>query len=334
MIEGGRNSRVYQVDLTDKTKAVAKFYPGKEWDGRDRLETEYTSLAFVRDNGIPSVPRPIAIDRDNGCAIYEFIDGQRVEGSEITQYDIDQTTDFLVALKNISSFPGATELPLAGDSGLSAKAVYNSISNRLERLTTVDKDYPNYSVLQGFIDTECIPFLNRTMDWLQSRFEVLDTSFESEVDTQFQMLSPSDFGYHNVLRRDDGQLVFIDFEYFGWDDPAKLTSDFLLHPANDLAPEWKIRVLDRMTQGFSEDKNLKTRVGTLFPLIGLKWTLLLLNEFVPEHMARRRFSISSDSELTPNNRFIEFDLQTRQLGLAKEILRRSIFEFENFPYRN
>ena len=29
-------------------------------------------------------------------------------------------------------------------------------------------------------------------------------------------------------------LVFVDFEYFGWDDPAKTIVDFLQHPAMDM----------------------------------------------------------------------------------------------------
>ena len=47
-------------------------------------------------------------------------------------------------------------------------------------------------------------------------------------------LSPSDFGLHNALRTKDGQLRFIDFEYFGWDDPVKLVSDTAIQPGSSL----------------------------------------------------------------------------------------------------
>ena len=43
-------------------------------------------------------------------------------------------------------------------------------------------------------------------------------------------LSPSDFGFHNALVDDDGQVTFLDFEYAGRDDPAKLVSDFFCQP--------------------------------------------------------------------------------------------------------
>ena len=50
------------------------------------------------------------------------------------------------------------------------------------------------------------------------------------LDTQESVLSPSDFGFHNALLGPDGKLCFIDFEYAGWDDPAKLICDFFCQP--------------------------------------------------------------------------------------------------------
>ena len=44
------------------------------------------------------------------------------------------------------------------------------------------------------------------------------------------ILSPSDFGFHNTLLASDGALKFFDFEYAGWDDPAKTAADFLRQP--------------------------------------------------------------------------------------------------------
>ena len=52
-------------------------------------------------------------------------------------------------------------------------------------------------------------------------------SFERDIDSAERTLSPSDFGFHNALKRSDGRIVFLDFEYFGWDDPAKMTAEEL-----------------------------------------------------------------------------------------------------------
>src|ERR1700680_1391707 len=42
-------------------------------------------------------------------------------------------------------------------------------------------------------------------------------AFDAELPQEWRSLVPSDFGFHNSLRRPDGSLAFLDFEYFGWD---------------------------------------------------------------------------------------------------------------------
>ena len=51
-------------------------------------------------------------------------------------------------------------------------------------------------------------------------------------------LSPSDFGFHNSILDDNGRYYFLDFEYSGWDDPAKMVSDFFLQPAVSVSFEY------------------------------------------------------------------------------------------------
>ena len=53
-------------------------------------------------------------------------------------------------------------------------------------------------------------------------------SWEQELLEQYRTLSPSDFGFHNALRTPAGTMVFLDFEYFGWDDPAKTGFGFFV----------------------------------------------------------------------------------------------------------
>jgi len=42
-------------------------------------------------------------------------------------------------------------------------------------------------------------------------------------------ISPSDFGFHNAIMTSDQHIRFLDFEYAGWDDPAKMVGDFSLN---------------------------------------------------------------------------------------------------------
>ena len=43
------------------------------------------------------------------------------------------------------------------------------------------------------------------------------------------ILSPSDFGFHNIVKKKQ-KLYFFDFEYSGVDDPVKLICDYICQP--------------------------------------------------------------------------------------------------------
>ena len=56
------------------------------------------------------------------------------------------------------------------------------------------------------------------------------------------------------------EITSIDFEYFGWDDPVKLTADFLWHPAMELDPEIAVEWEKAMTDLFYGDPDFKKRL--------------------------------------------------------------------------
>src|SRR5204863_7644652 len=91
---------------------------------------------------------------------------------------------------------------------------------------------------------------------------------------------------HNALRGPAG-LTFLDFEYFGWDDPVKLTCDFLLHPGMQLAESLKQRFFAAVMPVYGADPAFAPRLSLLYPLFAARWCLILLNEFLPERWANR-----------------------------------------------
>jgi len=149
-------------------------------------------------------------------------------------------------------------------------------------------------------------------------------SFVSELPYEERTLSPSDFGFHNALRRSNGQIIFLDFEYFGWDDPAKMISDFLLHPAMELREDLRRRFVVNILSRFEDHRYLDKRVEIVYPLFGLKWCLIFLNEFVPEHLLRRGFASGSDLDKS--------NVQAKQLSKARRMLYRIRKDYEYFPY--
>ena len=66
------------------------------------------------------------------------------------------------------------------------------------------------------------------------RSKKISNLYLNPIKNKLEILSPSDFGFHNSLKTKKDQIIFFDFEYFGKDDPVKLAADFLLHPGMTL----------------------------------------------------------------------------------------------------
>ena len=320
-IGGGRNSRVYQVAAGDSQRYVVKVYFRHESDERDRLGVEFSSLSFLWEHGVRCIPRPIAIHWDFGCAVYEYVEGMRIASPDVTADDVAAAVQFLATLTRLSRDHESRKLPCASEACFSALAVVENVEQRLSRLQCVAEQHP---VLGEFLDLELVPMMSEIIRWCHTGFERQDLPWEAEIGLSERTLSPSDFGFHNGLRRNRTEIVFLDFEYFGWDDPAKMVSDFLLHPAMELSMGLKRQFVTGILSAHNRD--LKKRVEYLYPLFGLKWCLILLNEFLPEHLLRRGLAKGHEVNRTA--------LQFEQLVKARGMLHRLKSEHGRFPYCN
>jgi len=324
-IGGGRNSQIYRLTCGRSATYAGKLYFRHGSDDRDRLDVEFSSLQFLWENRIRCIPQPIGADREHGYAVYEYVDGRKISAPEVTDSDIDYAVQFLARLKQLKSRKKSWNFPPASEACFSVQAIVNNIELRLNRLSAIQNGGAQYQALHKFLANNLTPAYTEIIKWCQSTLSQSEISFAADLGPEERMLSPSDFGFHNALRRSDGRIIFLDFEYFGWDDPAKMVSDFLLHPAMELSAEHKRRFLSGILNRFGDCRYLDRRVESVYPLFGLKWCLILLNEFIPEELLRRGFA--SKSELNIN------DLQTAQLSKARIMLSRIRRDYENFPYR-
>ena len=309
-VRSGRNSRVFRLKADDSTHYACKFY-----FGIDRLRTEFSGLNFLWENGERAVPRPLVADEGVACAIYEHIDGSPVLRST-EESDIEQAVAFLMRLRSYADRDGSDLLPPAAEACFSVEAIMTNIRSRLSRLIEVQDEH---QLLRSFLQNEFAPTLMEIEDSLGTGGLALDT----ELERQERTLSPSDFGFHNAIRRPDGEIAFVDFEYFGWDDPAKLISDFLLHPAMQLSDVLKRRYFEGTVAGFQEFGPVVRRLQNVYPLFALKWCMILLNEFLPEQLERREFAIEQLQD--------RGESQSMQLQKARKMLSKVNNEFR-FPY--
>lgn len=267
-VTGGANSRVYRAETPDGPRAV-KLYPAGGGDTRDRLGAETGAIAFLTRHGVDCVPPLVAVDRSQGMAAFGWIEGSPV--GPAGPADTEAALGFLRTLDGLRDAQGAGAMPEASEACLSLGELTRQIRQRLARLLAVP-DTPR--------------------DFLKEVDQILatigDDTADGNLPPPLRTLSPSDFGFHNALRRPDGRLVFLDFEYFGWDDPVKLTADTLLHPGMMLTDAAKRRFADGALALYgARDPGFGGRLAQLMPLYALRWCMIVLNEFLPERWEHR-----------------------------------------------
>ena len=277
----GGNNRVFRLEMAEGPPLALKHYPS---DGRDRLGQEYEALSFLSRHGVTSTPRPIAKDVDASCALYQWFDGAAAV-LRSQPGDADQLADFLIDLQKLRHADGARRLRNASASIFSPDAAVAQYQQRLDGLRQASADHPD---LRAFIDGSLVPGTALAIGHLRRRYADLGLDPAADLAPAHRALSPSDFGLHNALRGDDGRLRFIDFEYFGWDDPVKLVSDTAIHPGSNLPQDHANRLIERLSRAFEAgDDAFAIRRDVLYPVFGAIWCLIILNAYLPESRSRR-----------------------------------------------
>jgi hypothetical protein len=318
----GRNNQVYEFKDKNHTRYIAKFYYRHPCDPRDRLNTEFGGLRFLWANGMRCIPKPILASKEHGCAVYGYIDGETITPLGITDADIHQAAQFLVDLKTLSQAIGSNLLPSASEACFSAQDILTNIEFRRKALLSLPWLSRAEETLFDFLQHEFSPGFNVLTSWAKSKLVESGNAMAAELPYRDRTLSPSDFGFHNALRMSDGHIVFLDFEYFGWDDPVKMIADFLLHPGMQLGAHLRKEFMRSLFDAFGDEKALRARLKIYYPLLGLNWCLILLNEFDPEHRRRRSFSKRNSLPIG--------EIKNRQLEKAKRMFSSIMQYYAHF----
>ena len=304
----GRNSRVFRVAAGREVFAL-KLFPPPAGDGRDRRAAEVEALRLMQACGIADVARVIAADPARHGALLSWLDGAPIAAPN--DADIDAAAAFLAALHALrSTGPARAFGRPAAEACLSGREVARQIDARLATLLALDAAEP---ALGRFLHAEFGPALAASLARAERAFTAAGLDFATPLPQEQQSLVPADFGFHNCLRGADGRLKFVDFEYFGWDDPVKLTADMLHHPGTPLATPQAARLRAAAQRIYGDDPAFAPRLAALFPLFGLRWVLILLNEFLPARWDRRVAAGDTES----------WDAaKARQLARARDLLAR------------
>jgi hypothetical protein len=294
-LPGGGNNRVYRVE-TAAGPLVLKEYFRHPSDPRDRLGAEQAFSRFAWDHGIRALPQPLCCDREAGLGLYEFIDGRKLAPGEVTAAHVDQAAAFLTAVNDHRRDSRAGALPTASEACFSLAEHVACVDRRMARLASIESESDQHRQAMAIASERILPA------WHQVRAAVTDRGrpLNARLADENRLISPSDFGFHNCLATPAG-LKFIDFEYAGWDDPAKTVCDFFCQPAVPVPREHFERFLAAVVATVG-DASLRDRVNLLLPVYELKWCCIMLNEFLPEGDGRRAFAGVGESRDTQRQR--------------------------------
>jgi hypothetical protein len=242
-------------------------------NGVARLKRERIALEMLADSGCGDVPRLVAVQSEPPAVVLSYVPGNAIH--RIMRRDAAAAVAFLDRVRDCAPGAEIRNLPNAWEACFSGAEVETQIRSRLQRLQRVAI---TGSKLAAFLSERLTHRLARAATHAQNR---MGASWNRDLCPTLRYPSPSDFGFHNALRRHGG-LVFLDFEYFGWDDPVKLLCDMLWHPGMTL-PRWARETFhDAAIRRADKDPGFADRFAALYPLYGLRWATILLNPFLPE----------------------------------------------------
>ena len=293
-LAGGRNNQVYKVEFDDRPPLILKAYFTDDRDQRDRLGAEWAFLSLAESRRIATTPRPIARDLGRKCALLSFTSGRKLAAEEVAWDHVAQATDFIIALN--AGAPMASTFAPASEACFSLAQHVATIDRRVLRLQNHQPDGPSAADFARFVTRDLTPSWNAIRSELSSDFARAGWNLDVELALDQQWISPSDFGFHNALCDADGRLGFLDFEYAGRDDPAKLICDFFCQPDIPVPGQFLSPMLSRLRAAGVCDAALPLRVTSLMKAYRIKWICILLNEFLSEGLARRQFSNDATAE--------------------------------------
>jgi hypothetical protein len=279
-LTGGRNNRVFLLERAGAAPLVLKRYHHDPRDTRDRLGAEWAFLRYAWDDcGLHCVPPPLAAEATTHSALYGFVPGGRIAAAGASH--VSAAADFVARLNLPAARDAAARLAPGSEACFSMAAHAQTVARRVARLAGgLDPEAPHARAAAALVQQRLVPL------WAQ-----IERGLPRDESATPWCVSPSDFGFHNALADAAGGLVWLDFEYAGRDDPAKLVCDFFCQPEVPAPGALYAGFRDAVLGALALDAAThRARCDALLPAYRVKWACIMLNDFLATDAARRSFA--------------------------------------------
>jgi hypothetical protein len=290
ILTGGKNNQTYSVCLKSREKFVVKKYFQHCNDLRDRQSSESLFLNYAGQVAKCYVPKIYASDKSSCLSLIEFIAGTSINMESVKRREIATAISFINELNKASSKSQSVFMKEASEACFSMEDHINRVDGRVNAL---------YQVLRDELNSEPSLFIRKLANfWDQLKNDIFRKAqayglkLNLNLPIEDRCISPSDFGFHNAIRAENTSIKFIDFEYAGWDDPAKLVGDFFNQVAVPVPKKHFIYFVESISNNFSDSQSFKKRAELLMPVYQVKWCCIVLNIYLSTDLRRRLFSDS------------------------------------------
>jgi thiamine kinase-like enzyme len=282
-LEHKGNNQLFEIQSQGK-KYLLKAYSQMHMDNWARGKSEFNAVSYLWGRGFREIPRPIAFNEGDNVAIYSYEPGKTLEPGEVKEKDIANVANFLSRLHCL----GNEEKKLFGPASsacLSLSEYSNVFDRRFARISAFSADTPLLEKASEFVNGKVHSLIQSLKSDISSRRAITDN-----LPLEEQVLTPADFGFHNVLVSSD-KYTFVDFEYFGRDDPVRQILDFLHHDKSaGIKREMKELFVKTYREYAKPAAGFEERLKLVDPLIGMTWVLIYLNVLSNDYLKHLRFS--------------------------------------------
>ncbi|MDC0253257.1 hypothetical protein OAK75_00065 [Bacteriovoracales bacterium] len=284
------NNRITKLSFGDKTEIIKSYFITKG-EKKERGLLEFSACKILWENNIKNIPRPIKFNPKLNVALYDYIEGDQIEAHNIPSNDLVKAmSTFIEQSKSIYRTNNLENYFEAADSRQSFRDYTDIIDSRFNSIINGSSQNSLFSHVTNFLQKKVLPLKEIIFKNFLCKLSKSSYSLEVKFSKNERTLSPSDFGPHNMLIDKKGTYQFLDFEYFGQDDAAKLISDIFHHAGFQLSKAQKWMIYDDYVQNSPEDRFFQERFSLAIDLIGLEWVLIVLNIASPGSLERRVFA--------------------------------------------
>ena len=282
-VSGGANSRAWRIESSKGIFFLKEYYQGGAGE-RDRGGSERAFYRLAGERAPDQVPEPVAWAAENRAGVFRWVEGHKLASSEIGMEHLEQAFNFFGRL-NKFPLPGKELLPGAAETALSVEGHLAIVEGRLERLAGLSGEEGE------FVRGEVLPH------WEKIRQQAARHAATAGK----PCVSPSDFGFHNALADAKGTLKFFDFEYGGWDDPAKMAADFVCQPRIPPPQGTRERLAELLVGLFPGDPTAVRRFEVLEPVYRIKWICIIMNSYLSDKQRIHSFAEKRDGPCFAQN---------------------------------